>query len=87
MKLTKTDGGYVMTLMAEDTTAWANKPGAVWPSSKLAGRMVQFAVDDRGLMDEVGVMDASQSEIVACVSDHLPADLRHLWPTWEPAKA
>lgn len=27
-------------------------------------------------------MDIDTNELAAIVGDHLPADLRHMWPTW-----
>ena len=88
MRISKRDNGYVMWLSARDTHAWANKPGAVWPCSKLAGHRLMVEVDRNGLFgltfdgheENVGL---SESELIAIVTDHLPKGLKHLWPTWE----
>ena len=79
--------GYVMYLSANDTYAWAHKAGACWPCSRLSNHRAVISVDSNGLYDltidgrENAYIDAD--ELQACVSDHLSADLRHLWPVWE----
>lgn len=87
-RFTETGGrvvGYVMWLSARDTYDWARKPEAVWPCSTLCDRAVCVQVDDNGLYELHGADDIDGGELDAIVSDHLPADCRHLWPTWEPA--
>ncbi len=81
------DMDYTMWLSANDTYRWANKPGARWPCSQLADRRIVVEIDANGLCDYAidgghGYQNIDGSEIEACVSDHLPADLRHLWPAW-----
>lgn len=84
MKLTRTNDGYVIKLSARDTYNWAHKPGAAWPCSELADRAICVEVDSNGLCDipigDSGFIDGNELE--AIIADHLPADLRHLWPTW-----
>jgi hypothetical protein len=46
-------------------------------------------VDSNGLADcyldgeGIGQNWIDPNELEACISDHLPSTLRHLWPTWE----
>lgn len=91
-KQTTTDGkitGYMMRLSAVETGNWARKPGAAWPCSTLKDRRLWVAVDANGLYDYThgghchGTDGVDGTELEACVSDHLPADCRHLWPTWQ----
>jgi len=92
MRISKRDNGYTMWLSARDTYAWANKPGAVWPCSKLAGHRCVIDVDRHGLCgltfdgqeENVGL---DRNELDAIVADHLPRGLRHLWPVWEKSEA
>ena len=87
MKLTGNNHGYTMRLTANETHAWANRPGQRWPCSQLAGIALMVQVDDNGLCDILaGGRDGSDiggDEIDACVGDHLKTEYRHLWPTWE----
>lgn len=76
-----------MTLSAEDTYRWATRAGASWPCSQLRGNRVAVTVDRNGLCDlsfNGRDADIDGNELDAIVSDHLPADLRHLWPVWGP---
>jgi hypothetical protein len=79
--------GYTLWLSANDTYNWAHKPGAAWPCSALSGKRFVACVDSNGLCDFIvnGRSDfdeVSGDELSACIADHLPADLRHLWPVW-----
>lgn len=41
--------GYdTLHLSADDTEAWANRPGDHWPCSKLAGKHIRIEFDPRG---------------------------------------
>ena len=92
MRLTKhkaTDGtvtGYIMYLNDNDTWDWANKIGAAWPGSSLAGERCAVYVDSNGLYDltvngrDVSNGDIDTTELEAIVSDHLPLNMHHLWP-------
>lgn len=78
--------GYEMWFSARDTEQWANKIGAAWPGSSLAGRRCYVKVDYNGLLDltingRYG-QDCSENELQAIVHDHLPDDCKHLWPLW-----
>ena len=89
MRISKRNNGngYVMWLSAKDTYAWATKPGAVWPCSRLAGHRCMVEVERNGLC--AVTLDGSHSlpfrfgrhEIKAIVTDYLPKGLRHLWPS------
>jgi len=82
MTITRHSSGYSMRLTANDTRQWASH----WPCSTVAGKRVTVWVDSNGLCD-IEVKGASQPldghELQSLVSDNLPQDLRHLWPTWE----
>ena len=82
--------GYVMNLSARETYDWAHTPGASWPCSELAGHAVRVEIDSNGLCD-LAVRGAAGfdggDELAACVGDFLPAEYRHLWPTWETVPA
>ena len=90
MRILNNSTGYTLWLSARETYSWAHKPGAAWPCSTLADKRLVVVGDDNGLcnltvngkVDE----DIDGTELDACVADHLPAQFRHLWPTWEPAK-
>ncbi len=77
--------GYIMHLSASDTYAWARKPGAAWPCSECRNNRIMVSVDGNGLCDFTmngKSADMDGTELDAIVSDHLPADCRHLWPVW-----
>lgn len=83
----ETPDGYRMRLSPDDTWDWAHRPGALWPCSETAGHSLTVVVDSVGLC-EIAVdgreeIDLDGNELDAIVSDFLPANLRHLWPTWE----
>jgi len=91
MRISKRDNGYTMWLSARDTHAWANKSGAVWPCSQLAGRRLVVTVERNGLCglarDGHQTGSVSESELIAIVTDYLPKGLRHLWPSYEAEAA
>jgi hypothetical protein len=81
--------GYTLWLSARDTYDWARKPGAAWPCSTLEDHRVMVQVDSNGLCDltidgrsPADNADIDGTELNAIVADHLPANYRHLWPTW-----
>lgn len=78
--------GYSMWLSANDTYNWAHRPGKSWPCSQLSGKRLVVEVDSNGLCDLAidgrTDTDCDGSELDAIVDDHLPAYLRHLWPSW-----
>ena len=80
--------GYTIWLSAKDTYNWAHRPGARWPCSELSNNRFVACVDSNGLCDfslngsNQGDDDVSGDELSACIADHLPAHLRHLWPVW-----
>jgi len=86
MKIQKNDNGYVLWLSHNDTYNWANKSGSSWPCSMLSGNRLRVIVDSNGLCD-ITVngkdTDCDIAELIAVVSDHIPADCRKYWPTWE----
>ena len=77
---------YALWLSARETDDWRRRPGASWPCSTIRGRRLYVGVDSAGIYDmSVGGdmnADIDGAELDAIVSDHLPADLRHLWPVW-----
>lgn len=79
--------GYILWLSAWDTYTWAHRSQAKWPCSRLSNHRAVISVDADGLYDlTIDGQDkrgVDSDELVACVSDHLPKDLRHLWPVWE----
>lgn len=78
--------GYTLWLSRSDTYRWARKPGAAWPCSKCSGRRLVVGVNSNGLCDlavDGRTVDVDGNELEAIVADHLPAEYRHLWPTWE----
>lgn len=89
MRIQRQHSGYVMWLSARDTYDWAHRAGASWPCSQLSNHRAVISVDSNGLCDLAidgsweKIQDIDEHELAACVSDHLPEDLRHLWPTWE----
>ena len=94
MKCAKnSNGGYTLELDRNDTFGWAHRERAAWPNSGLSDRRIKAVVDRNGLTDlEIDgrhpagfYFDAFALD--AMIADHLPNDLRHLWPTWEKATA
>ena len=80
--------GYTMFANPGDTAAWARRPGSAWPNSTLAGHRLTVCVDLNGLAEiEDGPDGLDAHELAAFVADHIPADLRHLWPTWHNESA
>jgi hypothetical protein len=80
--------GYALFANPTDTAAWARRPGYTWPDSTLAGHRLTVVVDANGLAEiEEGPDGLDAHELAAFISDHLPADLRHLWPVWHAEDA
>lgn len=81
--------GYQLWLSANDTYNWAHRPNKSWPCSTLSNHRCYIAVDSNGLVDltvdgQYPVkIDIDGNELSAIVSDHLPKELRHLWPIWQ----
>jgi hypothetical protein len=63
-------------LSANDTYDWANRPGARWPGSFLAGRRLVATFEDNGdLVDLLidggqGDQDCPSDEFDAIIADH-----------------
>ncbi len=80
MRAKRTDYGTSLWLSAADTWAWANRPGACWPCSTIAGRRLFAEFDGRGDLVDVAV-DGKRgeddgvdgNEFSAITSDHLRA--------------
>lgn len=51
MKKKKQGNTVKLWLSANDTYAWANRPGAAWPCSFLAGKRLFAEFDDGDLVD------------------------------------
>lgn len=87
MRVLSDGNSYRMWLSPRNTTAWANKSGAAWPCSTIAGHSLYVEVDSTGLCDLAidGRADLAIDghELAAIVADHLPAHLRCLWPRWD----
>ena len=78
--------GYRLWLSANETYSWAFRSGSAWPCSGAAGNRIWVDVDGNGLcgfaMNGRADADMDGDELDAIVADHVPADCRHLWPTW-----
>jgi len=82
--------GYALALSESETYDWAHRAGKLWPCSTLSGFSLTIEVDSNGLCgletrdsdDVVIELDVDGNELDAIVSDHLPPEFRHLWPTW-----
>ena len=80
--------GYQLRLEAKELKKWANRPNAQWPCSVLAnfGLELCVSVDKNGLYDvwpDILMERVPSDELCACINDHLPKVVRHLWPCWE----
>jgi hypothetical protein len=79
--------GYSLWLSANDTYRWAHRAGNSWPCSTLSGKRIALSVDSNGInyltVNGKEGVDVDENELTAIVADHLPKELRHLWPTWE----
>jgi len=78
---------YMLNLSAEEIEKWSTKPGQIWPCSTLRGHRLWVYVDQNGLCDiridgkyDTNYID--ENELMACISDHLPDNCKHLWPVW-----
>lgn len=74
--------GYRMVITEEQRNAWANRPNLRWPNALLRGP-ITIEADKKGLIAIEPSAIPSLAELEALVSDHLPPELRHLWPTYE----
>jgi hypothetical protein len=78
-----------MWLSARNTYNWATQHGQSWSPSTLSNHRLMVVVDNNGLVDiaidgkDTMDMDIDGHELHAIIADHLPKDLRHLWPCWE----
>jgi hypothetical protein len=79
--------GYRMSLSARETYAWANKPGSVWPCSEISNRRLSVEIDRNGLYCVHPSNIGYSAELEAIVADHIPDEVKHLWPTWLVAPA
>ena len=76
--------GYALRLTPMDLERWATRPGSAWPCSGLiGGGPLYVEADDSGLVDISGPSKADPRAVEACIGDHLPPPVRHLWPCWE----
>lgn len=89
MKVNISPSGVVLWLSARDTQDWANRPGARWPCSTLAGRRLRAEFDENGLVDLTvnGHTPGERSqidgvELNAITSDFLRDVLREDHPCW-----
>jgi uncharacterized protein (DUF2249 family) len=77
---------YTMELSSSETYSWTHRDGSLWPASQCSGVRLRVKVDKNGLHDYHiwgRMRDIASTELEAIIADHLPACLRHLWPTWE----
>lgn len=78
MRLKQTEHGTKLWLSANDTHAWATRPGASWPCSQLNNRRLFVEFDRRGDLVDIslgggrGDQDCDANEFNALISDHLP---------------
>ena len=72
---------YKIQLSPVETREWAER--SCWSCSVLKYHQFTVEVDANGLLDYTGPELDDQAELVAIVTDHLPDNLKHLWPTWE----
>ena len=72
-------------LSANETRAWAQRPGASWPCSQLSGKRLFAEFDANGLLD-IAIngrnLDCDATEFNACTSDHLATRLPKDHPAW-----
>jgi len=89
MRIKRQPSGYIMWLSANNTYDWAHRVDNRWPCSELSNHRLCVVVDNNGICDMTfdgatsWTNDIDGTELDAIVSDHLPTDLRHLWPCWE----
>ena len=75
MRLMWTLDRFELNLNADDTYDWANRPGAAWPCSALAGHSLDVYFDTNGLLDySVNGEDGSSYDIGADEFNALVAD-------------
>lgn len=72
-----------MQLSGRETYEWSTRPGAAWPCSDLADSALCIEVNSNGLCDMPIGRECSSNELESIVSDFLPDDCKHLWPTWK----
>jgi len=64
-------------LSAEDTHAWATRPGAAWPCSELRGRRMFAQFDGNGDLIDLCIdggrwdQECCSNEFSACLTDHI----------------
>jgi hypothetical protein len=85
--------GYTLWVSTGETLLWANRTGANWPYSTLAGNRLVVSVDLNGLCNFTinGKFIAENSdidgnELIAIISDFIRErypHLAHLWPCWQ----
>lgn len=65
----------LVTITADETEAWATRPGNVWPCSTVRGKSLAVELVDGDLvdiqMDSGSIDDIDGHELHACVDDHL----------------
>jgi hypothetical protein len=77
MRKQQSEHGTKLWLSANDTYAWAHKPGAAWPCSQLSGRRLFAEFDRRGDLVDMsidggrGEQDCDSNEFNAIVTDYL----------------
>ena len=74
MRVTVTDRHIKLWISANETYAWARRPGESWPCSQLAGKRVYAEFDSNGLCDmsiNGRLKDCDASEFNALTSDML----------------
>lgn len=76
MRISITPNTVKLWASARDTSEWANRPGARWPCSYLAGRRFFAEFDANGLLDMTidggrGAQDLPVEEFTACSADLL----------------
>lgn len=87
MRIKYNNGDVTVWASAEDTYAWAHKPGARWPCSTLSGRRFAAVFDDNGLCDLTvdgrGAPDDIDGQELSCICADLLRDrLPESHPAW-----
>jgi hypothetical protein len=85
MRLNMRTSSVSLWLSANDTKSWANRAGARWPCSQLAGHRIFAEFDSHGLCDltiDGRYGDCDAHEFNACVADHLQDRLPENHECW-----